>query len=280
MTSIAALGRVGAAAFGLGLWLVGQQAAGVARADSGGEPDIGPAGHRAAAHSAAAPGTTAGHTATRGPRRHGSVASVPLPAAEKVPAPELPQTSPGPAPLAQAAVPTPPGVVAIPQTPLVTALRLQEIPLIGPLMVTPVVNLVNHIPVVSDVLHPVLGYPLAPTGTAAPRDVRVISFDGTPINAHFMPATGLPAGDRAPTVFLAPALGTPGATNVDGTPFDLILSDLGGEVGVADLRNAGFNVVTWDPRGQYFSGGRVEIDSPDFEARVARSAAASADQKM
>jgi ABC-2 type transport system ATP-binding protein len=59
----------------------------------------------------------------------------------------------------------------------------------------------------------------------------------------------------------------PGATNINGTPFDGLLADLGGETGVATLRNAGYNVVTWDPRGEYASGGVFEIDSPYAEAR-------------
>ena len=40
-----------------------------------------------------------------------------------------------------------------------------------------------------------------------------------------------------------------------------------GVVGIATLRDAGYNVVTWDPRGEYFSGGVLELDSPDYEAR-------------
>ena len=30
---------------------------------------------------------------------------------------------------------------------------------------------------------------------------------------------------------------------------------------------AGYNVVTWDPRGEWNSGGVLELNSPDFEAR-------------
>lgn len=33
------------------------------------------------------------------------------------------------------------------------------------------------------------------------------------------------------------------------------------------LLQNGYNVVTWDPRGEWGSGGTLEIDSPDFEAR-------------
>ena len=259
--------RAGAAALGLGLWLVGPQALGVAGADSGGADS----GSRTPHHASARAETSTVSNGVRAPgvpaRRPAAVGgSRPQPSSVE-PQRHSPMPVPALMPALTPAVASTPDVVATPQTPLVTALRLQEIPVVGPLMVTPVVNVVHHIPVVSDVLHPIFGYPLPPAGAAPPRDVRVTSFDGTPINVHFMPATGLTAGHNAPTVFLAPALGTPGATNIDGTPFDLILSDLGGEVGVADLRKAGYNVVTWDPRGEYFSGGRVEIDSPDFEAR-------------
>jgi ABC-2 type transport system ATP-binding protein len=40
-----------------------------------------------------------------------------------------------------------------------------------------------------------------------------------------------------------------------------------GNVGLGPLRNAGFNVLTWDARGFGSSGGTVEVDSPDAEAR-------------
>jgi len=37
--------------------------------------------------------------------------------------------------------------------------------------------------------------------------------------------------------------------------------------GVGDLREAGYNVVTWDPRGEFGSGGKVNLDSPDVEGK-------------
>ncbi|MCW2989592.1 MAG: X-Pro dipeptidyl-peptidase, partial [Solirubrobacterales bacterium] len=40
-----------------------------------------------------------------------------------------------------------------------------------------------------------------------------------------------------------------------------------GIVGVGPLRKAGFNVLTWDPRGFGKSGGQVSVDGPDFEGR-------------
>jgi ABC-2 type transport system ATP-binding protein len=152
----------------------------------------------------------------------------------------------------------------------VTALGLQKVPILGQLVVTPIVAFVNSIPIVGDILHPIFGYPLQaglPAGSPQPEDVRVVSFDGTQISVHFMPATGLLAGQKAPTILEGPGLGMPGATNINGTPLDDILQDNLGVVGIATLRDAGYNVVTWDPRGEYSSGGQLELDSPDYEAR-------------
>ncbi len=165
-----------------------------------------------------------------------------------------------------AAVPTP--VVAIPQTPPLA--WLQELPVVGPLFVTPIVAVIHQIPIISDIIHPLIGYPIQlglPAGTPVSRDVRVTSFDGTEISVHFMPALGLQAEQRAPTILYGPGLGMPGATNLDGTLLDGVLTDNLGYVGILTLRQAGYNVVSWDPRGEYYSGGVLEIDSPDFEAR-------------
>ena len=51
-------------------------------------------------------------------------------------------------------------VVAIAQTPPLA--WLQQLPIVGPLIVTPIVALINQIPIVSDVLHPLIGYPVQP----------------------------------------------------------------------------------------------------------------------
>jgi ABC-2 type transport system ATP-binding protein len=169
-----------------------------------------------------------------------------------------------------AAIAPPVNVVAIPQVSLVSALGLQRAPVIGQLFVTPIVAFVNSIPIVSDLLHPIFGYPLQaglPADSAQPEDVRIVSFDGTQINVHFMPAAGLLAGQQAPTILEGPGLGMPGATNLNGTPLDGIIEDNLGQIGIATLRDAGYNVVTWDPRGEYFSGDVLQLDSSDYEAR-------------
>ncbi|MCB0949892.1 MAG: X-Pro dipeptidyl-peptidase [Mycobacterium sp.] len=144
----------------------------------------------------------------------------------------------------------------------------------GPLIVTPIVAFIHQIPVVSDVLHPLIGYPVRlglPAGTPVPRDVKVTSFDGTRIYTHFMPALGLGPGQTAPTILNGPGLGLPGATNLVSSPLadaiNGVLTDFVGQVGIGVLRAAGYNVVTWDPRGEWNSGGRLELNSPDFEAR-------------
>ncbi|WP_235571419.1 S15 peptidase family protein [Mycobacterium sp. Root265] len=159
-------------------------------------------------------------------------------------------------------------VIATPKTPLLEP--LQQVPVFGPLFVTPIVAVINQIPVVSDLLHPIVGYPLEagrPAGTPRPRDVMLTSFDGTRIYAHFMPAVGLRPGEQAATILQGPGLLLPGATNLKPTPLDGIIADTSGLVYIGTLRAAGYNVVTWDPRGEHSSGGRLEQGSPDFEAK-------------
>jgi ABC-2 type transport system ATP-binding protein len=153
-------------------------------------------------------------------------------------------------------------VVAIEQTPLLTP--LQQIPVVGPMFVTPVVAFIKQIPFIGDILHPIIGYPLGLTGGTTPRDVKVISFDGTPIYVHFFPAPGLQPGQTAPTILNGPGLSLPGETNptAETNPF---LPDQ--VIGMAPLLRNGYNVITWDPRGEWSSGGQLEINSPDFEAR-------------
>jgi ABC-2 type transport system ATP-binding protein len=161
-----------------------------------------------------------------------------------------------------------PKVVAIEQTaPLAF---LQQLPVVGPVLFTPIVVVLHQIPVVSDVLHPFVGFPLQmglPANAPRPRDVKVVSFDGTQIYVHFMPARGLQAGVKAPTVLDGPGLGLPGSTNVNGTLLDPVLTDTTGLMGVGTLRDAGYNVVTWDPRGEWTSGGLLDLNNPELEAR-------------
>jgi ABC-2 type transport system ATP-binding protein len=103
---------------------------------------------------------------------------------------------------------------------------------------------------------------LAIAPTAAARDTKVTSFDGTKINTHFFAARGLKAGAKAPTVLVGHGYGQQGETDPESSSEELF-----GSIGLGPLRSAGFNVLTWDARGFGESGGNVEIDSPDFEGR-------------
>jgi ABC-2 type transport system ATP-binding protein len=95
--------------------------------------------------------------------------------------------------------------------------------------------------------------PAAPA--AASRDGYITSFDGTKIVYSFFPAPGLHTGQRAPTVMYGPGYASGRADSSDPL--------------VAALLAAGYNVLTWDPRGFGDSGGDVEMDSPDYEGRDA-----------
>lgn len=94
--------------------------------------------------------------------------------------------------------------------------------------------------------------------TASARDVVVESFDGTPIVGHFFPAQ---EGAKGPTVLSGHGWGGTGSTDPDSK------SSPAGSVGHAALRKAGYNVLTWDARGFGGSGGVVQVDSPEAEAR-------------
>lgn len=144
---------------------------------------------------------------------------------------------------------------------------LQRIPVLGPLLVTPLVGLMHVIPFVGDVIHPVIGFPIdhrAPAGTPRPRSFRVTSFDGTRIFVNFMPAKGLEAGEQAPTVLNGPGLGLPGSTTLELEVDSFLPNDV---IGIGALREAGYNVVTWDPRGEWRSEGIMHLNSPDLEGR-------------
>jgi len=196
----------------------------------------------------------------------------PAPTAAVTPATSIPNAAvtsiaPPAASPAAAAQPVQAPVVRVQTPPLAF---LQYIPIIGPTIVTPIVGIIHQIPIISDMLHPLIGYPVQaglPAGTPIPTDVYLTSFDGTQLNVHFMPATGLKAGQTAPTILAPPGLPAPGATNLYGTPLDGVILDLVGQLSVATLRNAGYNVVTWDPRGEWFSGGQVELQNPAYEGR-------------
>lgn len=92
-----------------------------------------------------------------------------------------------------------------------------------------------------------------------PSDWNVTSFDGTTIRAHWFPVHPGSA-HKYPTVLMGPGWSLAGDTATTGTP---VL----GSIGINTLWAAGYNVLTWDPRGFGQSGGVAEVDSPAYEAR-------------
>jgi ABC-2 type transport system ATP-binding protein len=148
------------------------------------------------------------------------------------------------------------------------------IPIIG-LLAGPIIDLLQQAPLLSGLLAPIIGASVVATVTAnvaaeAPGPTplafteMVTSFDGVEISTNFFPAAGLSAGDSAPTVLNGPGLGSPGDTD----PYQLA-GTFGTVPGLAVLRDEGYNVITWDPRGEFSSGGVLQLDNPFFEGRDA-----------
>lgn len=106
---------------------------------------------------------------------------------------------------------------------------------------------------------------LSALATASPAPAEqtyrtITSFDGTLITFYWFPAAGLAAGEQAPTVLQGPGFGGQAQRNPDAP-------DGGAIPGVGSLRSAGYNVLTWNPRGISPSGGAAQLDNPFYEGR-------------
>jgi ABC-2 type transport system ATP-binding protein len=101
---------------------------------------------------------------------------------------------------------------------------------------------------------------LAFAAPAAARDAVVRSFDGSDLHVSFHPAK---EGKRAPTILMTHGWGGRRERSPDGASNPA-------HAGVAALRKAGFNVLTWDSRGFGDSGGTVTIDYFKNEGRDVR----------
>jgi ABC-2 type transport system ATP-binding protein len=152
---------------------------------------------------------------------------------------------------------------------------LENLPVVGPLVPQILVALYET-PGLNTALAPLIGYSVVVPFTANPSALNrtsapiaftnnVTSFDGTPISTNFFPASKLQSGQSAPTILEGPSLGSPGLT--DPNTQTGIASVPGLVPGIAPLREAGYNVVTWDPRGEFASGGVLQLDSPAFEGK-------------
>jgi ABC-2 type transport system ATP-binding protein len=93
-----------------------------------------------------------------------------------------------------------------------------------------------------------------------PDDLVVSSFDDTPIRIHWFPAPGAEESQPSPTVLMGPGWGLPGDTQTEAI-------GVLGSVDIASLHEAGYNVLTWDPRGFGQSGGIATVNDPEREGR-------------
>ncbi|HEV3130506.1 MAG TPA: CocE/NonD family hydrolase [Acidimicrobiales bacterium] len=106
---------------------------------------------------------------------------------------------------------------------------------------------------------PSSGSVVATPVAGTPSDWNITSFDGTTIRAHWFPV-GVAEGKTAPTVLMGPGWSLSGDTDTQG-------AGVVGGLAIKDLWAAGYNVLTWDPRGFGKSGGSAEVDSANFEGR-------------
>lgn len=161
------------------------------------------------------------------------------------------------------------------------------LPVIG-LLAEPLLDTLHRLPLISTLLAPLIGsatvvkFDESAATLAAGRPVAftylMSSFDGTPISVNYFPATNVSTGDAesAPTVLNGPDLGFPGNTDVFSV-WDTSLVNI--VPGINAMRTdaspypggysggGGYNVITWDPRGEWASGGKMQLDNPNFEGR-------------
>ncbi len=175
---------------------------------------------------------------------------------------------------------------------------------LGALLVPQVLAIIHRIPLVGDLLSPIIGQAeivditVTPNTLAAdPNNVfkqrptaftyKMPSFDGTLISLNYFPSIKVATGevDNAPTVLAASGLACAANTDpntVYGQLFPLV--QFGSLTpGIKPLREdaftsplvggpsydggGGYNVITWDPRGEFASEGQLNIDNPFLEGR-------------
>lgn len=93
-----------------------------------------------------------------------------------------------------------------------------------------------------------------------PTDHTVTSFDGTAIRIHWFPTDEATPGEPAPTILMGPGWSLAGDTSTEGSP-------LFGALGIGKMNDAGYNVLTWDPRGFGASTGSAQVNDPEHEGR-------------
>lgn len=132
---------------------------------------------------------------------------------------------------------------------------LQQVPIVKDVL-SPLIGRAERVDVLIDVAD-FVGDGMAPIAFTT----KITSFDGVRISVNYFPKSGLGFGDQAPTILNGPSLATAGYTDLSKA------STVSGLVpGISQIRE-NYNAVTWDPRGEFASGGRMHLDSELFEAR-------------
>lgn len=168
---------------------------------------------------------------------------------------------------------------------------------LGSLLIPQVLAVIHRIPIVGELLSPVIGkaeivtFDANPYALAADRPTaftyRMPSFDGTLISVNYFPAINVSDGlvDSAPTVLAASGLACAANTDPNTVFGQLFPAQQFGSLtpGIKPLREdsftssaiggpsysggGGYNVITWDPRGEFASEGQLQIDNPFYEGR-------------
>lgn len=108
----------------------------------------------------------------------------------------------------------------------------------------------------------------APNRTPLAFTYGVKSFDGIKISANFFPASGLVSGATANAVLEAPGLGVAGITNPYATHAEVAhVPGPGYMRQIGAPGDAAYNVISWDVRGTYASGGTMQFGNPFFDGR-------------
>ena len=165
---------------------------------------------------------------------------------------------------------------------------LRAIPLIGDLIFKPIISLLQDTPFIGSLLAPLIGSAinqtisvnldqLVPTNKQVAYTYKVTSFDGTLISMNYFPAATpsllTDLGNQQATIFNGPGLGGAGvidpygASQAAGSAPGLALMRGQGLPGALASAPLGFNVITWDPRGEWDSGGVLQLDNPFYEGR-------------
>ena len=168
---------------------------------------------------------------------------------------------------------------------------------LGPVLVPKVIAVIHRLPIIGTLLSPLIGSSTVVNFTANPYQLangrptdftyKMPSFDGTLISVNYFPAVDVANGTvtSAPTVLAASGLACAANTDPNTLYGQLFPSKQFGSLtpGIAPLRTdsyhspllggptydggGGYNVITWDPRGEFASQGQLQIDNPFYEGR-------------